>query len=690
MRLMSKINFGKMPLSFHNFSVESGCNDITLSVTEECNLRCKYCYLTYKNCNKKMSFEIAKKAVDYIIATRDVYNEKSVVWNFIGGEPLLEIDLIDKISDYIKLQMYLTNHLWFDNYMFCIGTNGILYNTEKVQDYIKKNKSHLTVIITIDGNKIKHDLQRVYPDGRGSYDDVVKNVPLWLSQFEGATTKATFSREDIPYLKDSIIHLWNLGIKQIPANVIFEDVWQKGDEDIFESQLKELADYVIENDIFLDPEYSVQFFDPFLGLPMTSEDKQNKYCGSGKMLAVDCEGKFFPCMRFTDFSMSKKKIGLRIGDITKGLDKDKLRPFEQLSIGKMNNEKCENCKIATGCRTCVGFCYDDSKEGSIFNRTIYHCEMQKANVRAVEYFWDKVSSKLDDSENPRKLAIKNFNKKFGNYLIIYTTNSALPHCSYSNSSIEKLDMSEDVLKDVLKFAENAEMTPVIVGRIPKDIDKDYFKINEDCDSKSESILVITDENICKDVSKDICIMHVNREKLASIAEKVETVFKAHSSQRVNIILHDIHTFSENDKVVYEEQLFNLANFLVENSDKNFYLNVFDPAFLPSNKHSSCDCGIDTFAVMPNGKLYLCPGMYFHDETLDVGDIKNGFNISQKSLDIFKAEFRCIYLNKKLTGEYNIEPKIIEEIIQIEKKVSNKLKEMLAKKRQLARKEVDSI
>ena len=77
----SKIRFGKLAPGFE----DGKANNITFCVTEECNLRCKYCYLIHKNSFKKMSFETAKKAVDYFLNARDVYNEKSVVWDFIGG-----------------------------------------------------------------------------------------------------------------------------------------------------------------------------------------------------------------------------------------------------------------------------------------------------------------------------------------------------------------------------------------------------------------------------------------------------------------------------------------------------------------------------------------------------------------------------------------------------------------------------
>lgn len=152
--------------------------NITFIVTKDCQLACKYCYLVGKNSKERMSWEVAKKAVDYVLNKEDVFREESVVWDFIGGEPFLEIDLIDKICDYIKVEMYSRKHHWFDSYRFNISTNGLNYNTEKVQNYISKNLKHLSIGITIDGTKNKHDLNRIYKNtGVGSYEDVVKCIP---------------------------------------------------------------------------------------------------------------------------------------------------------------------------------------------------------------------------------------------------------------------------------------------------------------------------------------------------------------------------------------------------------------------------------------------------------------------------------------------------------------------------------
>lgn len=82
---------------------------ITFIVTEDCNLRCKYCYITHKSNNKKMNLEIAKKFIDYIFSNK-INTQDAVIIEFIGGEPFIEVELIDKITDYFKLKAFVMDH----------------------------------------------------------------------------------------------------------------------------------------------------------------------------------------------------------------------------------------------------------------------------------------------------------------------------------------------------------------------------------------------------------------------------------------------------------------------------------------------------------------------------------------------------------------------------------------------------
>ena len=95
---------------------EGVAKEITFIVTKDCQLACKYCYLVGKNSKERMSFEIAKQAVDYILHDNRLKKYEGVVWDFIGGEPFLEIDLIDRICDYIKTELYQLDHPWFNKY----------------------------------------------------------------------------------------------------------------------------------------------------------------------------------------------------------------------------------------------------------------------------------------------------------------------------------------------------------------------------------------------------------------------------------------------------------------------------------------------------------------------------------------------------------------------------------------------
>ena len=107
--------------------------NITFIVTKDCQLACKYCYLVGKNEKERMTWDVAKQAIDYILSHEEDMREESVVWDFIGGEPFLELELIDKICDYLKWEMYRRNHLWFMSYRFSFCTNGSNYHPDKVQ-----------------------------------------------------------------------------------------------------------------------------------------------------------------------------------------------------------------------------------------------------------------------------------------------------------------------------------------------------------------------------------------------------------------------------------------------------------------------------------------------------------------------------------------------------------------------------
>lgn len=677
----NNMKMGAFRKSWEGNKGDGSVKSITFCVTEECNFACKYCYMTGKNNKKKMSFETAKKCVDYILNDRETYNEDSVIWDFIGGEPFLEIDLIDKLCDYIKFKMFELNHPWFDSYRFNFSSNGVLYSTEKVQNYIKKNRAHLSIGISVDGNKEKHDLQRVYRDGRGTYDDVLENVKLWLKQFPEAGTKATFASDDLPLLKDSIISLWKNGIKAVSANVVFEDVWKEGDDLIFEEQLNELGDYILENKLWDD--YYVRFFDAHIGTKLQKSELDRGVCGSGKMLSIDCDGNFFPCIRFLDFSLNKRK-GLKIGSVDKGIKEDNLRPFRALSFKDISDDECMSCEVASGCSWCVGHNYDEY--GTIFSRAKYICKMHKANVRANKRFWKKYES-ITGNKSPRRAHEGIQDKKF---LQIILDENMKSTCLYtiSDKKSNKLKMSRELFEKAIKFADDNDYEVVLLGdnTIKKDFNSYYYKIvsseSKEIDDRS---LVVYDNCVNEeDNGFSTSILLINKENIDKIPVFLEKLSK--NKTRINIILQDVNQWQEEDMSNYNKQLDKIVNMVsaIREDGGDVEINtITDP--LSRKEHCGCDAGESTITLAPDGNLYICPAFYFDQIDKPIGNIEDGINkefstmklnMSDSALckecDAYQCK-QCKYLNKKYTGEYKISPKNQCIVSNLEKNKSEKLK-----------------
>jgi len=375
--------------------------DITFVVTEVCDLKCTYCYQTHKT-KRVMSKEVAKQAVDFILDEEKIngyYNFKdspAVILEFIGGEPLLNIDIMNYIVEYFKFKAFEMDHPWATNYMINFSSNGIRFEDDEVQKFLKRNPGKVSIGITIDGNKKLHDACRVFPDGRGSYDIVEKSIKKLVQSYDHPQTKITLAPQNIMYLKDAITNIWKLGLTGAYTNCVFEDVWQIRDATILYRQMKELADYLLENERYR--KYFCSLFSETIGVEIHEE--QNWCGGNGQMLAIDPEGNCFPCIRFMKYSLNNEKEQ-PIGDIYKGLDKkednewlNKLKAITMTSqCQNEDNKKCLGCKIASGCSLCVGFDYDTF--GDPNHKATFICEMHHARVMANYYYWNKLYKLLN-------------------------------------------------------------------------------------------------------------------------------------------------------------------------------------------------------------------------------------------------------------------------------------------------------
>lgn len=660
--LMNTYTVGKDAPSWGGRDVQT----LTFIVTEDCNLRCKYCYITHKAKGKTMPLNTAKKFIDYILTTKDIRRCESVILDFIGGEPLLEPELIEDICDYFKIRSYEEGCSWYWNYRISIGTNGINYNDEKVQRLIRKNKGKISVGITLDGTKEKHDLQRVFPDGSGSYDIIKKNLKLWLKDFPGST-KVTFASDDLIYLKDSIIELWNLGITDVAANVVYEDVWKKNDDLIFENQLKELADYIIENDLY--DKYTCTLFNETLGRPYTKSDLTKTSCGAGKMLALSPQGDIYPCMRYYDYSLNHR-TGYVIGNIEDGIDMEKARIFELVMYKYQCDAECLKCPVATGCEFCQGFNYDEADTETNFQRTKYICKMHKARVRANIYYFTKLF---------HKKGIRRENFWYQRQLLFLLNENYVSMCSYHNSHPAGKEMTSLDIKKGLEYTYAESMQPVFLhskNMENKAEQEDYEQYNimhiipamhyEYADKFYEYKLVFDPDSIDRVSAikkQDYVFLNIQSNEIEKIFKCVKNLFQI--TDRINLNIQEIDKTFNRD--AYKNELMVCAEFLIENLKKTGKMKelsiLTDILFL--TEHDGCPAGEKTYCYAPDGRLYICPAFYSEKEK-DIGNLEKG--LENKNNHLFTFDYmplcqmcddyhceNCKYINRKYTREVNISP-----------------------------------
>ena len=369
---------------------------ITFQITDDCNLCCSYCYQINKG-HHKMPFEIAKTLIDELLHNDKLIenyvkskNSLGVILEFIGGEPLLEVDLIDQIIDYFIEQCIILHHPWIDRFRVSICSNGILYFTPKVQEFIKKHQTHLSFSISIDGNKKLHDTCRIFPDGTGSYDLAIKAAKHYMKYYDkNLGSKMTLSIDNINYTFLALVNLWENGYNYIYANCVYEKGWTIEHARVLYNELKKVADYLLDNHLEKIKGTSILNLD----LSQQKNTSDQNFCGGdGNMLAVDYKGDLYPCLRYMESSIGQNQSPYIIGNINDGIGynqqtKNMITGLD-VSYQSQSPQECLDCPVSSECGWCSALNYQEF--GTINKRTTYTCLMHKARVLANYYYQNKM------------------------------------------------------------------------------------------------------------------------------------------------------------------------------------------------------------------------------------------------------------------------------------------------------------
>ncbi len=366
--------------------LDRGISMLSLQITQQCNLRCKYCiYSEDKNLSQRshssnvMTIDVAKKAILF-------YRQHSIdvgkpVICFYGGEPLLAFPTIVKAVEYAE-DVFEGRDISYN-----ITTNGTLLSDEII-DFLLDHDFKIT--FSLDGPKAVHDRNRVFQNGSGSYDQVISNILKIHSKAPEAMEKMNISmviQPDQDYRE--LISIFNepalKDISVIPAVVEENSISKQLSSDYisdfsYESFLS-LVEYFRDKKICHSNPLQTSYIN---GFKQNIDKVKPTYLGSisapggpcipGKLrMFIDCFGNIFPCERVDE------SADMKIGTIEQGFDIDRVDKI--MNVARLTPDLCKKCWAFPFCGICAKASSEEGKLSA--SRRAISCKDARYNAYSI-------------------------------------------------------------------------------------------------------------------------------------------------------------------------------------------------------------------------------------------------------------------------------------------------------------------
>lgn len=502
---------------------------LCLHPSRKCNLNCKYCFRESEYLGKEqLTFEVAKDAIDFLVDKYAPCASKYVVDLSGSGEPLLQLDLIKQIVDYCKQKR---NEICKNiEVMFC--TNLTLLTPEMVE-YLD-NEPAIILGTSIDGDQITNDNNRVYANGKGTYDDVVKGLKMFKNKKLGLAVTVTPLNQDVDLIYDHLYHLPNVDCVSMNFLRSFHDS---------EYNIKNFElDYLQDKYEFMCKKIYSELINGnfnYLKCLLNGADILGNYilqtlfknthnifkCDAGKnRVVVDKDGELYACSVMSGIG------DFYLGNIYTGLKPNLQEKFYIPQI--KTNQICNNCSISN---ICGGECYANSylAKNNIYDPVLKLCEIKKSLIKLSMVFNTLVKHR----------DVSSYNKLIDLAIEIqyhYQTDTSfwvvMKYLSLNNIKISYERISED-------------LTPTHFGIAPSKLLaylKKYININ------------------AYNLDNDFIVCDINFPAISLVNKRKDTRYKyviVHHIKNNIVLYEDINTLSLNN-IPYEEYINKISDLIL--------------------------------------------------------------------------------------------------------------------------------
>jgi len=299
-------------------------------LTNSCNLRCSYCYFKEKN-HKRCNIELIERTLNHFLSAK--YKDSTLYYTFIGGEPMIEFELIKDAVEIGKKLAKKNNKKIFFN----LVTNGVLLDDPKI-DFLRKNNFY--VVLSFDGKQKTQDHQRMFPRGNSCFN-IVEDVLIKLNKvIPNLTVRMTVTPFSSKYLFDNVKYLFSKKIDRLGFIPTYEKNWDSGDFYLFKKNIGKILEMWKEN-TKNRPDFHIMPFINYIKNWNGNSFPFHAYMHSCQLkkqergYSISVKGDIYPCHRFVSMNQSIFKFG---NILNKGVEEDIEKKFYDKTTIKIRHK----------------------------------------------------------------------------------------------------------------------------------------------------------------------------------------------------------------------------------------------------------------------------------------------------------------------------------------------------------------
>ena len=342
-------------------------NHCYLMVTEQCPLRCKYCYIKDRETPNEFDF----KWMDKVKNMFTCYNKPRII--FFGGEPLVKLELIKKIVEKYN-----------NDFQFQVVTNGCVNFHQFMDEVYEPNRNKFDVQISWDG---KVDTRKTFGQ-TSTYNNVYKSIEKELRKGRILIGRAVLNEESVKTFYETYKTYQKLN-REYKFGGDFTIAHQLHFLDSFAIDLKEQLNLIYE-DVKEQLLSNEKFYLPNILLKTISNMLQNKTdvisCDIGTHIVIRPNGDIYPCT-----ILSQKDERFKLGNINSSIDTEIIN---DLRYGSHCQKDCKFKSICDGgCRYERIIHYPNSWKCNVCNHT---CDIYKSIFESTDIFLQSLNTKQQD------------------------------------------------------------------------------------------------------------------------------------------------------------------------------------------------------------------------------------------------------------------------------------------------------